>query len=610
MAKEPSGKKYEFARQSGIRAVSLEWLEQSVERGMILEETLFNPMIPIHQRGKDAWIRRSSSSTSLGKRPREDSTTLASRKLRRTASARLDKSGSGLWGDIVGAGTKDESVMNQQPWDETSRGPSTNSPINRVIPEVPRADTAIASRSGMFAGKHFVLQGFKEKQYRVLQKHLLSHDAEIWEHLDALRLDQEVFVLVPHQSLPLDIAGCLGDRANVIAVTEFWIEKCLFKRHFIEPGSSITHSPFPAVNLEGFEKLIVSSTAFQDIELTHVAKIVKIMGGSYSEDFTPTSSVLICAKILPDSTKRQLALQWNVPTVSADWLWDSVRWSRLLSFEPYLIQSLPKMNEDQSNPAPKQHLTVGHDTNGAVESVNNFAVEKAEDYHRSTTADQAGAKGLIRTSSSMSRTESIPLREITPNSSPSKSIPSPIDKPSSTYEDLRPAISSLLAHHQSLRNRPPSHPPSPAKPRTRRKILGRVPSNMSARSTGAVSHASSIDTLNTDGLGTPLSAIFPPKPVRRTDSGDYKGKHIYVDPDDDQAQPPAELPPGTQLGYEDPDVMSWRERVLKKFGATNEEEDLKAAQQKPRRMEATIKDTGGRAVHGIAGRTRAARAGR
>ena len=418
VAKEPSGKKYEFARQSGIRAVSLEWLEQSVERGMILEETLFNPMIPIHQRGKDAWIRRSSSSTSLGKRSREDSTILTSRKLRRTASARLDNFGSGLWGDIVGAGTKEESVVNQQPWNEVSRGPLTKSPNNKVIPEVPRADTAITSHSGMFAGKNFVLHGFKEKQYCVLQKHLLSHDAEIWGHLDALRLEQEVFLLVPHQSLPLEIAEFLEDRPNVITVTEFWIEKCLFKRHFIEPGSSITHSLFQAANLQGFERLTVSSTAFQDIELTHVAKIVKLMGASYSEDFTPTSSVLICAKALPDSTKRQLALQWDVPTVSADWLWDSVRLSRLLPFEPYLIQALPTTHKDQSNPAPGQHVTVGDDTSRAVESVNNLTAEKAQDYHRNTTAGQAGAKGPMRTSSSLSRTESVALREITPNSSP------------------------------------------------------------------------------------------------------------------------------------------------------------------------------------------------
>ena len=39
IAKEPSGAKYNYACQWGIKPVSGEWVEQSLERGMILEES-------------------------------------------------------------------------------------------------------------------------------------------------------------------------------------------------------------------------------------------------------------------------------------------------------------------------------------------------------------------------------------------------------------------------------------------------------------------------------------------------------------------------------------------------------------------------------------------
>ena len=54
IAKEPSGAKYNFAAQWGIKTVSVEWLEQSLERGMILEESLYHLLLPLSERGRNA----------------------------------------------------------------------------------------------------------------------------------------------------------------------------------------------------------------------------------------------------------------------------------------------------------------------------------------------------------------------------------------------------------------------------------------------------------------------------------------------------------------------------------------------------------------------------
>lgn len=104
VAKEPTGAKYNYALQWGMKIVAVEWVVQCLERGMILDESLFHLSIPPEQRGKDAWIRRSVSTTSLGKRTRDEDIIAPNiRKLRRTASARLSSQNVGFWSELVGA---------------------------------------------------------------------------------------------------------------------------------------------------------------------------------------------------------------------------------------------------------------------------------------------------------------------------------------------------------------------------------------------------------------------------------------------------------------------------------------------------------------------------
>lgn len=181
-------------------------------------------------------------------------------------------------------------------------------------------------------------------------------------------------------------------------------------------------------------------------------------------------------------------------------------------------------------------------------------------------------------------TISAPLREITPNSSPPKPPPPPPkeEPPSPTpckpSEDpsLGPAISSLLAHHQrsnSAAARPNSSESSdqPRMYRRRRQLLGRAPSNLSSHSIN-LSRASSVDTMNTDGLGTPLENSNRSKSDINLNSSNLNNNKTKADfptfysadqnDDPDREEPPLQM---TQLGYEDPDVAAWRERVAIKM---------------------------------------------
>ncbi len=112
---KPEGKKYQAARDWGIQTVSLEWLQQTCERGLVLEEALFNPLKPPEERGVGAWSRTAPKRNSLGKRLRNDpasTTEDGQRKLRKTASLRLGHQTKTMWDDIP---TPETSLVDTEP---------------------------------------------------------------------------------------------------------------------------------------------------------------------------------------------------------------------------------------------------------------------------------------------------------------------------------------------------------------------------------------------------------------------------------------------------------------------------------------------------------------
>lgn len=137
-----------------MKVVSLEWFEQSLERGMVLDEALYNPTIPVEERGQGAWDRRDFPSPGLGKRVREAEPSQAlnpfRRKLRRSASTKMGSQSEALWAGITAhslerphdeADDWTESVLKQ----DTSR---EHTPTTPAGPEddAPPADPAYEPR--------------------------------------------------------------------------------------------------------------------------------------------------------------------------------------------------------------------------------------------------------------------------------------------------------------------------------------------------------------------------------------------------------------------------------------------------------------------------------
>jgi DNA replication regulator DPB11 len=105
IANAPEGKKYQYAEQWHVRVVSLRWFKDCLNRGMVLEESLYHPTLPLEEQGKGAWNRDARTQVQLGKRARDEKPPQeVPRKLRRTASSKLGSQSEDLWGDIMGGG--------------------------------------------------------------------------------------------------------------------------------------------------------------------------------------------------------------------------------------------------------------------------------------------------------------------------------------------------------------------------------------------------------------------------------------------------------------------------------------------------------------------------
>lgn len=389
------------------------------------------------------------------------------------------------------------------------------------------------------------------------------------------------------------------------------------------------------------------------------------LGASYEEYFTANASVLVCNSKVPSAEKSYHARRWNVPIVTADWIWDCIKAGQLRPFGIYLIQSSshgtsangpPLLDSEGSRESTsgqfflsrssktkditqtsEQNLVRGKDDH-LVEPISNLTQDAGvnsanvnsrfldvnEQYQndRRIASDEcqpAGKKTLnddeTQKPQELSReiaysndVSSIMLKEISANRSP-KPLLSPVKsptrsstKPLSVYQEedsLGPAISDLLAHHQRSSAGGAARVISEARApeRRRKQLFGRA---LSSGSLG-FSRASSIDTLNTDGLGTPLESS-----TAKNEPDPLAALHGYGQPEHSQSKSEQHLQL-TQLGYEDPDVQEWRNRIVKKMGGMTESEtgNLEGAGKRIKSIGVVIDVLKG-GTEGVAKRTRQA----
>ncbi|ORY63448.1 uncharacterized protein BCR38DRAFT_436874 [Pseudomassariella vexata] len=383
---QPEGKKYKAAKNWGIPTVCIEWLQDSVERGMILDEKCYDPALPKGERGKGAWMPKEAKRILSGKRPREGPPAAPDdgrRKLRKTASMKLDKQSANLWDDILfkqpsanPQATQQRAGLEQRAVTMPVTAPAGSSlasfTVNHPL-SLPQAGAGQSQPDGrIFSGCRFFVHGFSRQQSQVVYEHLESHGAQISSSLaDAaspVHPEEQRFLLVPQSSQP-NTHPLLPDGVHI--VTEFYIERCIYYKRLFDPNEHVFGRPFPQFPIEGFQKLTISTAGFKDVQTHQVSKTVTQLGAEYRASLNRQSSLLICPSI-DEVSKQKLdfCLLTKIPVVNMEWLYQCITtgflvpWDKFLfpelkqrlsiDVDPALEKERQKLKRSRSEPAAKQ----------------------------------------------------------------------------------------------------------------------------------------------------------------------------------------------------------------------------------------------------------------
>lgn len=364
IASKPEGKKFTAAKSWNIYTVTLDWLYQSVERGMILDEAKFDPLLPLEQQGVGAWVKQDPRRTSLGKRSRSavaNRPEEGARKLRKTVSMKLNSQRKNLWGDILGKSTSREYSFNDG---QQAEMPAQAAPHPEPI--------AREDEDGVFCNCVFAIHGFDQRRNNVLEETVATLGGTVAPTLEGVASSSvrgepwHRFLIVPQTSQPDTHPRMLNDDVHI--VTEFYVERCMHNKRFSPPSEHVLGRPFPLFPIAGFSKLIVCSAAFTGLELSQVARSVAQLGATFEEEFRRSTSLVVC-KSLQAMRKEKLryALEWGVPVVSADWLWECISTGFNVPFDAYIFPEIRKQYtsgqlgeaEEKGSSKPQQRRQSG-----------------------------------------------------------------------------------------------------------------------------------------------------------------------------------------------------------------------------------------------------------
>ncbi|KAJ5653830.1 hypothetical protein N7490_000833 [Penicillium lividum] len=633
VSRTAEGEKYKFATQWGIKVVSEKWFYDSIERGMILDEEKYHPLVPSEEQGVGAWNRSSLTSPSVFRKQRSapnggSADTRPRKKLRRTASTKLAGQNENIWGDIIGAGFLNNDTtdsVNDEDEDDNSPPPkpvlqAAKSFASESVFSQAVAPEAAKVPEGFLGGSYFYLHGFSPKQMGVLHRHLGFNGAQCVASLTEFsrpsipKTGQGLYIMVPYQTLKSEIPSTDDMAFECEVVTDMWLEKCLHARALVSPESHVASTPFPRFPIPEFSGLRVCSTGFGGIDLLHVSKLVNLMGASYGEVLTPQATILVCFDPQTASqNKLRHTREWRVPAVSAEWLWSSIRTGQKEEFEPYLVQkqtshpqgSVEKLGaafENEDN-AHQQVNTTRDGQSKAPEGVTNGQISQVS---KSAKINRTRMMPIIDDGFSNEHHDDAPKPSIPESRSPSPSRTddrpttsgSTTKQPDPNHSEAAPsaldtALKGLLQQAQAAKSRKSKEDPATTEEgsfplrRKRKPLLGRAPSHSSSKvdNQAAPSRASSVDTLNDDGLGPSLESVGPTRansisrPPSRVNNDEslssmFSGAGRKFDfladkqaslnengEDEENTEPQM-----TQLDYEDADAAAMRAEFLRDAG--------------------------------------------
>ncbi|KJK68612.1 twin BRCT domain protein [Aspergillus parasiticus SU-1] len=603
VARDTESQKYKFATQWNIKVITVKWFTDSIERGMVLEETLYHPLVPEEQQGAGAWNR--AQPTPREKDPgNESSSNPRPRKLRRIASAKLVDQNEGIWGDIVGTGSrgsqqKDDSqllakrasmVQEAKSFaSETTFAEAFEQGNDKIQKHRQESSETTSHRDGFLDGCYFFIHGFSAKQTNVLRQHLSFNGAQLVSSLgefsrpDIPKRGHGLYTIVPYKMPRAQVPSTDDLAFECEIVTDMWLERCLDAKALVPPESHIANTPIPRIPIPGkarrYENLLYRCISYRSSTSIETR-------ATYNEYLTPTASVLLCND--PGSANQEKlrhTYEWNVPAVTVDWLWTTIQKAQKQPFEPFLIRKpISESSRDPekragSRPEQKELSQEPNKRNNATKPQSHPNHRQTNKLIRQTSKDSDEAPS--RHSTPLQEKSEILQKEPTIRESPTKepsqqhgAYISPRKRPASeqttdqaSLTAIETTLSRFLQQARAANSRSASDTGENGdRPRSRRRkpLLGRAPSHASVRSTEhkGFSRASSIDTLNEDGCGSAIDSVNTDGIPSLINSGRFD----FLEGDRINEEEESETPPMTQLNYEDPDAVAMREKFLNQAG--------------------------------------------
>ncbi|KAF8539267.1 BRCT domain-containing protein [Trichophaea hybrida] len=339
IAAAPTGKKYEFARNHNIVVVTSEWLTDSIERGMALDEQFYDPMLPPEKIGVGAKPLKTTVQAEVVE-------LRGKRKIRKSTQDKLGGQSQSLWDDIVGQASNAKPAKRDE-WEESlniGKGAAEGSDrsdsrrSSTALRQTSGVGIANAIKGGMFASVCFWMWGFEDTQIGSLKYAVLPHEGTIVNSLEDLAAASGFiwrFVIVPRAKR---IKDCPTIPEDITMVTEWWLESCLHYQKLVPPTGDFTTMPIEEFEVEEMKGMDISITKFTSIDLLYYPRLVRLLGASFHEMMRKNRSLLITNNTRgSESEKILFAHMHDIPVVTGEWLVECLKQHRRLPYEGYRV---------------------------------------------------------------------------------------------------------------------------------------------------------------------------------------------------------------------------------------------------------------------------------
>ncbi|XP_016899871.2 uncharacterized protein LOC103487611 isoform X2 [Cucumis melo] len=117
-------------------------------------------------------------------------------------------------------------------------------------------------------------------------------------------------------------------------VSSHWVRSCLEDGCLWATNGHILYSPLPCcVPLSGFENIRFCVSQYDDKDRVLLRNLCFVLGAKFVEKLTKKVTHLICK--FTDGTKYEAACKWGIQCITAEWIYECVRQSKIVSLDLY-----------------------------------------------------------------------------------------------------------------------------------------------------------------------------------------------------------------------------------------------------------------------------------